>query len=189
MGLPSEFKVRQLEREGRLRAVRGVMGSAWYARAEVMAASHYVKRAAGALGDARPRRWTDGDLVALLRQDLATTVNGPARPRTVVDLVAETGVSIERAQRVYRFWLTNDLHPLAVRARTGCTLEAAKEEAATPAASPAEVAPASPMATGGERRGAGRIERDLLIRQLRDPDPRVRAAAFERLKPSARTRL
>src|SRR5262245_42698726 len=37
LGLASEYKVRQLEKEGRLRPVRGVMGSAWYARADVLA--------------------------------------------------------------------------------------------------------------------------------------------------------
>jgi len=37
LGLPSEFKVRQLEKEGRLHPVRGAMGSAWYPRAEVLA--------------------------------------------------------------------------------------------------------------------------------------------------------
>ena len=37
LGFASEFKVRRLEKEGRLRPVRGVMGSAWYPRAQVLA--------------------------------------------------------------------------------------------------------------------------------------------------------
>src|SRR5215468_2623238 len=37
LGFASEFKVRRLEKEGRLRPVRGVMGSAWYPRARVLA--------------------------------------------------------------------------------------------------------------------------------------------------------
>jgi len=37
--------------------------------------------------------------------------------------------------------------------------------------------------TAAERRSPDRIERDDLIRQLRDPDPSARAAAFEKLKP------
>lgn len=37
MGLASEYKLREAEREGRIRAVRGAMGTAFYARADVEA--------------------------------------------------------------------------------------------------------------------------------------------------------
>lgn len=147
LGLPSEFKVRQLEKEGRLHPVRGAMGSAWYPRGEVLAVR----------GEEAPTgRWSDGELLALLRQEL------DGRPRTVADLVVEAGVSIARAERVYRFWLAKDQHPMAARAR---------------GEGPA------PVATSSERRSAGRLERDALIAQMRDPDPRVRAQAFARLRP------
>jgi hypothetical protein len=149
LGLPSEFKVRQLEREGRLHPVRGAMGSAWYPRGEVLA----LREPQAATG-----RWSDGQLLALLRQE----VDG--RPRTVADLVVEAGVSIARAERVYRFWLSRDQHPTAARARG---------QSAAPA----------PTAASSERRSAARLERGALIAQMRDPDPKVRAAAFAKLRP------
>jgi hypothetical protein len=150
LGLPSEYKVRQLEKEGRLHPVRGAMGSAWYPRAEILALR----------GQAAPGgRWTDGQLLALLREELG------GRPRTVADLVVEAGVSIARAERVYRFWLAKDQHPTAARARG--------EGVAAP------VAPEKPS----ERRSAARRERDALIARMRDPDPKVRAEAFARLRP------
>lgn len=147
LGFGSEFKIRQLEKAGRLRAVRGIMGSAWYPRAQVLAL-----RDAAEVGGATPRhgRWSDAALIAHLR----------ARARSVVDLVADTGISISRAERVYRFWLAHDVHPVAGEAR------ASRARAAS-----------------FERRSPDRIERDDLIRQLRDPDPTARAAAFEKLKP------
>src|SRR5215203_1223311 len=37
LGFASEFKIRQMERAGVLKAERGVMGSAWYPRAAVLA--------------------------------------------------------------------------------------------------------------------------------------------------------
>jgi hypothetical protein len=143
LGYASEFKVRQLEKEGRLRAVRGVMGSAWYPRKQVLALCQ--------VPSAAPRRlasgWTDAALLAHLRE----------RPRTVVDLVVDTGTPIARAERVYRFWLSHDAHPTAIAARGG--------DAAPP-----------------ERRGRERVTRDGLLGQMRDPDPAVRAAAFAELK-------
>jgi hypothetical protein len=147
LGFGSEFKVRQLERAGRLRPVRGAMGSAWYPPAQVLAL-----RDAAEAGSASPTpgRWSDAALIGHLR----------ARARSVVDLVADTGISISRAERVYRFWLAHDVHPVASEARARKT-----------------DAPAL------ERRSTARIERDDLIRQLRDPDPTARAAAFEKLKP------
>src|SRR5262245_51066743 len=79
LGLPSEFRVRQFEKEGRLRPVRGVMGSAWYARSEVMAL-----RPALAAGPPAPgrRRWSDGELLAMLRQG----------GKSMVDLIVESGI-------------------------------------------------------------------------------------------------
>jgi len=149
LGLPSEFKVRQLEREGRLHPVRGAMGSAWYPRGEVLALREPEVAARG--------RWSDGQLLALLREEL------DGRPRTVADLVVEAGVSIARAERVYRFWLAKDQHPTAARARGE--------------------GPRAEVPKSSERRSAGRMERDTLIAQMRDPDPKVRAAAFEKLRP------
>ena len=147
LGFASEFKVRQLEKEGRLHPVRGAMGSAWYPRGEVLALRG---------PEAPTGRWSDGQLLALLRQEI------DGRPRTVADLVVEAGVSITRAERVYRFWLAKDQHPMAARARGE--------------------APAA-VVTSSERRSAGRMERDALIARMRDPDPKVRAAAFAKLQP------
>jgi hypothetical protein len=145
LGFASEFKVRQLEKEGRLRPVRGAMGSAWYPRAAVMALRAAQERAvvrhAGGEGNDLRARPSDGALIAYLRE----------RPRTIVDLVADTGISIARAERVYRFWAAHDTRP-------------------APAAEPAE------------RRSGDRLERESLLRQLKDPDPRVRSAAFDELK-------
>jgi len=45
LGFASEFNVRRLEKEGRLRPVRGVMGSAWYPRAQVLAVREAARAA------------------------------------------------------------------------------------------------------------------------------------------------
>jgi hypothetical protein len=151
LGFASEFKVRQLEKEGRLRPIRGAMGSAWYPRAAVVALVAAGRRARerakqlapasdGARGEGRP---SDAALIAYLRE----------RPRTVVDLVADTGISISRAERVYRFWAAHDAAP-----------------------------PSSSTAESAERRSGDRLEREALLRRLKDADPRVRAAAFDGLK-------
>jgi hypothetical protein len=156
LGFASEFKVRQLEKTGRLRPVRGVMGSAWYPRADVLALRARIGADAQTPGG--DARWSDAALIAHLRE--------PARsgqPRTAVDLVTETGISISRAERVYRFWLAHDAHPFADAARTG---RARKPE----------------PADASERRADERRERDALLLEMRDPDPKVRAAAFEKLK-------
>ena len=80
--------------------------------------------------------------------------------------MADTGISIARAERVYRFWLAHDAHPVAGEARGG----------AAPASTRA--APAAPS----ERRSDARIERDTLLQQMRAADPAARAVAFEKLR-------
>src|SRR5262245_31523051 len=173
LGFASEFNVRRFEKEGRLRPIRGVMGSAWYPRAQVLALREALAAPApvAAVGDlpAPPAaRWSDAQLIAHLR-GRARAIDGGAgsRPRTAVDLVADAGVSIARAERVYRFWLAHDAHPAALDARGG----------AAPPRSRAAAAPA-------ERRSPSRMERDGLLQQMRDADPAVRAAAFDKLRAS-----
>ena len=184
LGFASEFKVRVLERAGTLRATRGIMGSAWYARADVLAVR--AKQAAeppGILpvqGEAntsragRPR--SDAELIAYLRGP----VPPGAPPRTVADLVADTGVSIARAQKVFRFWLANDAHPAAAAVRSSRAAEAGARPVIQTAPDAAASSP--------ERRSPARVARAGLIRELRAADPAVRKAAFEELKrrrPSA----
>jgi len=163
LGFASEFKVRQLERQGRLRPVRGAMGSAWYAPEQVSALSPVSRDRPG---PSPSPSCSDAAIVAHLRG--RSDPGDP--PRTVVDVVADLGVPISRAQRVYRFWLAHDLHPSAERARA---LRGARG-----APVPVELHPERP----GERRSGERLERDTLLKQLRDPDPKIRAAAFEKLK-------
>ena len=169
LGFASEFNVRRLEKEGQLRPVRGVMGSAWYPRTQVMAVREALTAppaapAPEAEAPPVPGRWTDAQLIAHLR-GRARAIDGGAgsRPRTAVDLVADTGISIARAERVYRFWLAHDAHPTAREARGGT---ATRAERTTPA----------------ERRSDARMERDALLQQMRDTDPAVRATAFEKLR-------
>jgi len=148
LGFASEFKVRQLEKEGRLRPIRGAMGSAWYPRREVEALRPAAARAPSP--PAARLRWPDDALIALLRE----------KPRTVVDLVVDAGIPIARAERVYRFWQAHEAPRASTAADTGSEAR--------------------------ERRSGERIEHDALVRQLRDADPRIRAAAFERLKAQRR---
>ena len=70
--------------------------------------------------------------------------------------MVDAGVSISRAERVYRFWLAHE--------------------------GPRSPGEGSGDADPRERRSGERIEHDALVRQLRDADPKVRAAAFEKLK-------
>ena len=178
LGFASEFKVRQLERAGSLRAARGAMGSAWYPRAAVLALREdaaATARSAFALpiepvrhGGRGHRRRSDADLIVYLRAPVP-----PGAPqRTVADLVADMGVTMARAQTVFRFWLAHDAHPsaVAVRAargdRTSTSLPTVPEVKAAPS----------------ERRSPARVERAFLIRQLRAADPAVRTAAFDQLK-------
>jgi hypothetical protein len=172
LGFASEFKVRELQKQGRLRAVRGVMGSAWYPRLQVLALRDALAAPPRSVADstaaaqpAAPGRWSDAQLVAFLRgRARAGDGSGVTRPRTPVDLVAETGISIARAERVYRFWLAHDVHPVADEARQ----RAGKAPAAT-----------TPPA---ERRSESRVEHDALLRQMRDADPAKREAAFAKLR-------
>jgi hypothetical protein len=149
LGFASEFKVRQLEKEGRLHPIRGAMGSAWYPRRELEALQPAAARAPSPTA---PRvRWPDDALITLLRE----------KPRTVVDLVVDAGISISRAERVHRFWRQHE--------GSGATTSSALY-----------------VGEAAERRSGERIERDALVRQLRDADPKVRAAAFEKLKAHRR---
>jgi hypothetical protein len=209
LGFASEFKVRQLEKEGRLRPVRGAMGSAWYPRREIEALRATSARPSSP--SAAGLRWPDDALIALLRE----------KPRTVVDLVVDAGISIARAERVYRFWVAHEGAATAVReapggreiGATGATTlpppsaPAPRTTMPSPAPVPALAtvrapahvtapvpvpAPAPPpiseAADGGasERRSGERLEHDALVRQHRDADPKVRAAAFDTLKPQRR---
>ena len=176
LGYPSVFRIRALEREGRLTPARGVMGSAWYPRQQVIA----LRDAEAAPeppspGRAAPgRRRTDAELIAYLRAARSSRETAPSGQRlpTLADLVADTGVSIARAQKVYRFWLAHDAHPTAERARQG----------RGPGSDAPPVAEGASSAPGSERRSPARLERAALIRQLREADPAVRAAAFAALK-------
>jgi len=174
LGFASEFNVRRLEKEGRLRPVRGVMGSAWYPRAQVAALREELTAspvmdapAAGAARPPLPARWSDAQLIAHLRgRARAMDGGGASRARTAVDLVADTGISIARAERVYRFWLRHDAHATAEEARVGVGGMTANRVSEAPV----------------ERRSEARIERDALLQQMRDADPAVRASAFEKLR-------
>jgi hypothetical protein len=97
LGFSSEFKIRQLERDGRLQSVRGPMRTAFYARADVLAVKAELGREV--LGQETTDGWTDAELLLLLRNP-----NRDGRQRTALDLVLETRISIERAERVFAFW-------------------------------------------------------------------------------------
>jgi hypothetical protein len=245
LGFSSEFKIRQLEREGRLQAVRGPMRTAFYARAEVLAVK--AELAQEGPGQETPDGWTDAELLLLLG---SPTRQG--RPRSALDLVLETRISIERAERVYAFWNSaRGAEPAPSAARLPAsqsrasepvtavahrpqpnrpapepesqderTAKAAPSAADQPAVKPAaavvspavavkpmvaidtgvpqrsaagatsapvlvaEPLPTDPPADlgSGERRSEDRLSRDVLIQQLRDPDPRIRHRAFALLK-------
>jgi len=187
LGYPSVFRIRELERQGRLTATRGVMGSAWYPRRDILTLREQEGAPPRGPGETRPapgRRRTDADLIAYLRGE-ASGAHPPGvagRAPTLADLVADTGVSIARAQKVYRFWLAHDAHPSAERARAGRRLPAAPP--VLPAVAPDAGPGASHTASADvpERRSNARLARGTLIRQLRAADPALRAAAFAALK-------
>ena len=168
LGFASEFKIREFERKGLLRSVRGPMRAAFYPRPEVLA----LKAQLGLREPGRvpPEAWTDAELLALLGHPKG---NGDAR--TVLDLVLETQISIERAEHIHDFWKRYESAPKASNAaQPECTVSATHPRA-----------PSNPSASQ-ERRGPQRLSRDNMIRNLRDPDPRIREQAFARLKEVAR---
>jgi hypothetical protein len=137
-----------------------------------------------------PGRWTDADLIAFLRHPTAS-----GQPRTAVDLVTEAKINIARAERVYRFWCKRD-DVLAARViRAARLVRRSPDPQGTQSAGdhlPAAQAPNRPRPTApavdrtseSERRSTARLAHDRLVRSLRDPDPRVRAEAFVKLKES-----
>jgi hypothetical protein len=163
LGLPSEFKIRQFEKQGRLRPVRGAMGSAFYARVDVLALRPLVDAPVPGTGvGPSGRTATDADVLALLRSG----------PKTLVDLVIETGISVARARRLYTFWTEHERRP---RPEPGPVVVAPVPDVTAPA-------PAVTAAASLERRSPERVGRTALIARLRDPDPQRRAAAFVALK-------
>jgi hypothetical protein len=164
LGFASEFKIREFERKGLLRSVRGPMRTAFYARPEILTlkAQLALSEPGPVLADA----WTDAELLALLSHPKRS-----GGKRTALDLVLETQISIERAERVFEF-----------RRRSEPGARSAGEDTRPSNTSPpVEVHPPS-SPTSHDRRGEERLSRDSLIRNLRDPDPCVREQAFLRLK-------
>lgn len=160
LGFASEFKIREFERQGLLRSVRGPMRTAFYARAELLALK--ARLAQTETDRASTEDWSDADLIALLEHPTRTGL-----PRSILDLVMETRISIERAERVHAFWAgVKAPVPVPSMASAPTTLEV--------------VSPTPEQSL--ERRGEGRLARDGLIHELRHPDPRVRQQAFERLR-------
>jgi hypothetical protein len=138
------------------------MGSAWYPRREVEALRPTAARPPGL-----PRRsafagWDPSPTAERVRwPDDALITLLREKPRTVVDLVVDAGIPISRAERVYRFWRQHE----RMRTATSSVVGASEPP---------------------ERRSGERIEHDALVRQLRDADPKIRAAAFEKLKAQRR---
>lgn len=158
LGFASEFKVRAFERDGLLHAVRGPMRAAFYPRAEVIALK--ARLAGVGLMKSELAAWSDADLLALL--GLPKSDGGG---RTALDLVLETGITIERGEQVVAFFQK-------------CAAEVATTPRPSAPATPAEVS----AKTSAERRSPARRHRDELIQELRHPDPAVRDQAFRRLK-------
>lgn len=165
LGFSSEFKVRQLERDGRLRALRGAMRTAFYPRGEVLE----VKAELGKDGRGCDDDWTDSELLALLERP-----HREGRARSAMDLVLETHVSIDRAEKVFAFWASSRISATTARPQPGHA-----EDTATGVVAKAAL-PGQPGAQ--ERRAGQRLSRDALIAELRHPDPRVRNRAFALLK-------
>ena len=162
LGFASEFRIREFERRGMLHSVRGPMRAAFYPRAEVFALK--AQLALSEPGRSPLDTWTDAELLALLGHPKR---NGEAR--AALDLVLETQISIERAERVHDFWQ-----------RSESTRSSAIATVVT--SSPATAALPSESDAKQERRGQQRLSRDGLIRNLRHPDPRIREQAFAELK-------
>jgi hypothetical protein len=168
LGFASEFKIREFERQGVLRSVRGPMRAAFYARPEILALK--AQLALSEPGRVSTDAWTDAELLALLGHPKRS-----GEKRTALDLVLETQINIERAEHVYKFWQRCEPTPR--------TTDPQSAQAATASTTTDTIASPSPLATH-ERRAEQRLSRDNLIRNLRDPDPRVREQAFARLKES-----
>lgn len=179
LGFASEFKIREFERKGMLHAVRGPMRAAFYPHPEVLALK--AQLALSEPGQVPPDAWTDAELLALLGHPKPT-----GGTRTVLDLVMETQISIERAERVYDFW--KKCEPATPSASTAVvtTSTLAPSTVSEPITVPAksDMSAAMQAEVPHERRGETRLSRDSLINNLRDPDPRVRAQAFAKLKES-----
>ena len=163
LGFSSEFKIREFERRGVLHSVRGPMRAAFYPRAEILALK--AQLALGEPGRVQPESWSDAELLALLHHP-----KRDGQARTALDLIMETQISIERAERVYDFWKRSEPSPRS----TVASIAKSAPTAAVIAASE----PSSPQ----ERRGSQRLSRDSLLRNLRHPDPRIREQAFAQLK-------
>ena len=170
LGFPSEFKIRDFERKGMLRSVRGPMRASFYPRPEVRALK--AQLAFNEPGRVTPDAWTDAELLALLCHPMRS-----GEARTVLDLVLETQISIERAQHVVEFWQRCEPAPRSVAAGSAQAATAPPIVAATSSSQPKTIQ---------ERRDPQRVSRAALIRNLRDPDPRVREQAFAQLKASDR---
>jgi hypothetical protein len=163
LGFASEFKIRQFEKEGLLQSVRGPMRAAFYPRTDVLALkAQLVMKEPGT----PPRDWPDAELITLLSHPTRT-----GRVRTAMDLVLETQIDIERAERIHAFWVAH--RPLSAAEDANLCL------AANPSSAEPQVGPRA-----HERRNSKRISHDSLLHDLRDPDPRVREQAFARLKES-----
>lgn len=212
LGFASEYKVRQLERRGRLSAVRGAMGTAFYRRADVLVLKVELERRSALTAAGPPTEVSDAELLALLARP------GAAAP----DLVTEAGISIERAERVFAFWRQHGdakgLRSLpamgtgpsreATVVTSGATIALPPDLFATAAAAVHEDVPpsvalgsasrapgasASTLEAAGpgdsgrptvalDRRSRRRQSRAELLAQLRDPRPAIRAAAFAALR-------
>lgn len=165
LGFASEFKIRELERRGVLRSVRGPMRAAFYPQPEIIALK-------ATLAASDPDRvpadaWTDAELLTLLGYPKP---NG--QRRTPLDLVLETRITIERASGVGDFY--------AKSAPTDAPTVTSMPT--TVAAAPPDAAVGSAPVTRQERRGAERLSHDSLIQALRHPDPRTREKAFAKLR-------
>ncbi len=110
LGFSSEFKIRQFEKEGVLHSVRGPMRAAFYPREEILALKAQLALREPAA--APENEWTDAELIALLRHPTRA-----GQPRTALDLVLETQISIERAERVCCFLAASEATPAPQPAR------------------------------------------------------------------------
>ena len=171
LGFASEFKVRRLEQEGRLRPVRGVMGLAWYPRAQVQALREALTAPPSVAPRARPHAVLAGPLVR------RTADRAPAQPRP--RRRRQRGLAGTDAGR------SRSRTPAS--ASGGRSASTASGWPMTPTRSPSRRGAARlPRAGRAPHRSSAaatrRMERDVLLQQMRDADPTVRAAAFDKLR-------